>query len=86
MTCVTLKTRARSLHSNLVFVFPWCFWVSYFVRICQIFLQILSRNHLPYAVALNYLCDLENKVKVTRFELGLHLALVLLCTKFGEDT
>ena len=30
--------------------------------------------------------DLEIEVKVTRFELGLCLDLVLLCTKFGEDT
>ena len=51
------------------------------VRARQIVLQILSENHLSYGVALNDLCDLENKVKVTRFELGLHLALVLLCTK-----
>ena len=35
---------------------------------------------------LNDLCDLKNKVKVTRFKLGLRFALVLLGTKFGEDT
>ena len=29
--------------------------------------------------------DLENVVKVNNFEFGLCLALVLLCTKFGED-
>ena len=42
----------------------------------------------PYFISrsLNDLCDLGNKVKVTQFKLGLHLALVLLCTKFGEDT
>ena len=34
----------------------------------------------------NDLCDLENKVKVTQFELGLRPAVVFLCTKFGEDT
>ena len=33
----------------------------------------------------NDLCGLENKVKVTQFELGLRHALVLQCTKFGED-
>ena len=37
-------------------------------------------------VAFNDRCDLENEVKVTLFELGLHLVLVLQCTKFGEDT
>ena len=50
------------------------------------FLQILSGNHLSYVVALNDLCDLENEVKVTRFELGLHLVLVLQCTNFDEAT
>ena len=49
-------------------------------------LKILSGNHFSNAVALNDLCDLEIEVKVTQFKLGLHLALVLLCTKFGEDT
>ena len=52
----------------------------------QIFLEILSRNHHSYVVALNDLCDLENEVKVTRLEGCLRLALVLLYTKFGEDT
>ena len=28
----------------------------------------------------------ENEVKLTRFELGLRLALVFLCTEFSEDT
>ena len=56
------------------------------VRIRQIFLEIMSGNHLTYVVALNNLCDLENKVEVTRFEPDLHLAMVLLCTKFGQDT
>ena len=31
-------------------------------------------------------CDLKNEVKITQFELGLCLALMHLCTKFGEDT
>ena len=34
---------------------------------------------------LNDLRDLENKVQDMRFERGLCLALVLLCTEFGED-
>ena len=38
-----------------------------------------------YAVALNDLYDFENEIKVTWFEHGLRPALVLLCTKFGED-
>ena len=42
-------------------------------------------THLSYVVASNDLCDLENKVKVTWFKHGLHLALVLPCVKFGED-
>ena len=46
--------------------------------------QILSENNLAYAAIPNDLRDLENKIKVTRFELGLRLALVHLCTKFGE--
>ena len=64
---------------------PWCSCVLYLVRIHQIFLEILSGNHLSYAVALKCLCNLENEIIVTRFELGLHLVLVLQCTKFGED-
>ena len=44
------------------------------------------RNHLLYVVASNDLWDLKNEVKVTQFELHLRLDLVLLCTKFGEDT
>ena len=56
------------------------------MRIRQIFLEILSGNYLSYVVALNDLRDLENEVKVTQFKLCLRLALVLLCTKFGEDT
>ena len=35
-------------------------------------------------MTLNDLRDLENEIKVTRFYLGLHLALVPLCTKFSE--
>ena len=50
------------------------------------FLQILSGNHLSHVVDLNDLCDLEKEVKVTQFKLGLCLALVLLCIKFGENT
>ena len=34
---------------------------------------------------MNDLRDLEIRVKVTRFETGLRLALVPLCTKFGEN-
>ena len=45
----------------------------------------MSRNHLSDAANMNDLCDLENEVKVTQFKLGLRLALVLLCTTFGED-
>ena len=59
--------------------------MPYLVRISHILLQILSENHLSSADTLNDLCDLENEVKVTQFELGLCLALVLLCTIFGED-
>ena len=40
------------------------------LRIRQILLEILSRNHLSYAVTLNDLCDLANKVKVTLFKVG----------------
>ena len=50
------------------------------MRICQVFLQIMSGSHLSYAAALNDLCDLENEVNVTRFKLDLRLTLLLLCT------
>ena len=52
---------------------------------CQTFLETLRETRF-HVVALNDLCDLENEVKVTRFELGLLLALVHQCTKFSEDT
>ena len=86
MTSVTLKIRSKSPSSNMVFVLHWCSCVPCLVRICQIFLQILSGNHLAYVVALNDLCDPENEVKVTQSELGHCLELVLLCTILGEDT
>ena len=40
------------------------------------FLQILSKNRLAYAAIFNDLHDLANEVNVTRFELGVCLALV----------
>ena len=54
---------------NMVFAMPCC-CVLNLVRKRQIFLEILSGNDLPYAVALNDICDLASKVKVTQFELG----------------
>ena len=82
MISVTSKIRSRSTGSNLVFTMPWCFSVPNLVRIHQLFLQILSGNHLSHAVALKWpLWPRKLKVKVTRFELGCRLALVLLCTK-----
>ena len=86
MVSVTLKIRSRSLISNLVFILPWCSCVPYLVRISQIFLEILCRNHISCRHLEWLLCDLENEVKVTSFKLGLHLAMVLQCTAFGEDT
>ena len=41
------------------------------MKLRQIILQILSRNHLSYVAILNDLCDIESKIKVTQFELGL---------------
>ena len=73
MTSVTLKMVKVSL--NLVFALPWCFCVPTLMRIDQRFLQIFSENnlayHLSYVINLNDLCDLQNEVKVTRFEIGL---------------
>ena len=40
----------------------------------------------PFQMTFNDLHDLEKKVQVMRFKLGLHHELVLLCTKYGEDT
>ena len=48
MTFVTLKVKSRSPSSNFIFGLPWCFCVPNLVRIDQIFLEILSRNHLAY--------------------------------------
>ena len=86
ITSLTFKITSRSPRSNLVFASHWCFCVPNLVRIRQIFLAILSGNHLSHAVALNEICDLEINVKVTGFELDLRIPLVLLCTKFGENT
>ena len=80
---MTSKIGSSSPGSNLIFALPWCFCVRTLVRIHQICLQILSGYHLSHDLALN---DLENKIKVTQFELGFHHALVLPCTKLGEDT
>ena len=79
-----LKYEVKVTRSNLVIDMPWCLCVPNLVRIHQKFLQILSSNHLSYVVALNDLCDHENKVKVTQFKPCLCLALVLLCTTFSE--
>ena len=51
----------------------------------KIFPQMLSRNHLAYVAILNDLREIENKVKVTRFELGVCLVMGPLCNKFGES-
>ena len=80
MTSVTLKTRYRTPGKNKVFALPWCSYVPNLVRIRQLFLEILSENHLSHGVSLNDLCDLEIEVKVTRVKLDLCLALVLICT------
>ena len=40
----------------------------------------------PFQMISNALRDLENEVKVTRFMLGLCLAVVPLCTKFSETS
>ena len=118
---MSLKTRSRSPGSKLVFALPWCFCIPYFVRLCQIFLQILGINHFNWPTwpwkqskghevriwsshcnvyqiwwdfikylfkywaknILNDLHDLENKVEVIWFKLGLCLALVLLYTKLS---
>ena len=68
MTFVTLKKG----QGHEVF---WCLCVPNLVSIHQIILQVLSGNHLSYPVALNDLSDLDNKVKVTQFKLGLCHAL-----------
>ena len=73
---VTLKMRSMSPDSNSVFILPWCFIVPNLVKIGHIFLEILRESYLSYAVALNGLCDLQNELKVTWFELGPHFALV----------
>ena len=53
-------------------------------NIHQIFRQMLRVNHLAYVDILNNIRDLENKVKNTRFEIGLCFAMGTLCTKFGD--
>ena len=74
--------RKFKLHLRLVQV-PLC---TKFGEDTSNIFQIFSGNHLTYSVTLNYLCDLENKVKGTQFKLDLRHALVLLCTKFGDGT
>ena len=62
------------------------------VLLCTIFGEHMSniysdieRKTSFICQCLNDLCDFENEVGVTQFEVGLRLALVLLCTTFGED-
>ena len=90
MTSATLKNEVKGTQFELGLRLALVLLCTNLVRIDQTFLQILSRSHLAYhlsyVVALNDLHDLKNEVKVTRFELGLHLVLVLQCTNFGEDT
>ena len=86
MTFVNLKKRSRSPGFELSLRHALVLMCSKFGEDTSKIFQIMSENNFPYAFTLNDLCDLENKVKVTQFELGLLLALVLLCFKFGEDT
>ena len=80
-----LENKVKFTWFILVFNLPWCFCVQKFVKIHKIFPQLLSGNHLAYVAILNDLCDLKNKVKVTRFELGFCLAMGPLCAKFSES-
>ena len=81
-----LEKKDTVMRFNLVSALPWCLCVTNLVRLHQIILQLLSRNHFSYPIALIDHCDLEKKVKITRFKPGLCHALVLLCTKFGKHT
>ena len=79
-----LENEVKVTHLNFVFILHWCCCVPKLLRIRQLFLQDIEWK-LAYVVDLNDLCDTENEIKVTQFKLGLCLALILLCTIFGED-
>ena len=58
---------------------------------CTKFSETSSNNssdikRKPFQMALNDLRNFENTVKVTRFELGLCLAMGVICTEFGESS
>ena len=82
MTCVTLKIQSRSPSLNVVFACSGAKFGEYMSNISS----DIERKQSSYGISLNDICDLENKINVTQFELGLRLAPVLLCTKFGEVT
>ena len=86
VTLNDLENKVKVTQFELRLCLAWCLFVRNFLRIYEIFLQIFSRHHLSYPIALNDLYHLTNKVKSTRFNLCPLLALVHLCTKFGEDT
>ena len=42
-------------------------------------------NYFAYVAILIYFHDHDIKAKITRFELGIRLAMGPVCTKFGES-
>ena len=50
MPFMSLKIRSRSPSLKLAFALPWCFPVLNLGRMHQLFLQILRRKHLSYAI------------------------------------
>ena len=77
-TLVTFNVRTRSPGQNLIFLFPMLSHCPEFGEA-----NISENIERKYSYTNDFL-DLEKVVKVTQFEFVLHLALVLLCIKFGE--
>ena len=77
-----LENKVKVMRFELCLWLPWDLSVPILMRGRQIFLHILSRNHLKWI--LNALRGLEKEVRVTRFNLGSPLTVVPLCTKFSK--
>ena len=70
----------------MVFGLPWGLYVPNLVHEgprANISSDIKQKT---FQMILNALCDLENKVKVMWFNLGLRLAMVPACTKFSQTS
>ena len=80
-----LETKVKFSRMILVSTLPWFFCVQTFVKIRQIFPQILSGNHLAYVVILNDLVTLKVRSRPQDSNLVFALPWGLCVPKFCES-